>query len=113
MSMKGRHHNTTGRRDRTPSVSWVYDLTVTQVRSRRFEVLRCLHFVDVTRVHQTRSWVVSFSISGPFGPFPVNTMLPRRPCKLQKSTWNERTLSEVRKKDKKKRKAQKQWGISA
>ena len=40
-------------------------------------------------------------------------MLPRRPCKLQKSTWNERTLSEVRKKDKKKRKAQKQWGISA
>ena len=36
-----------------------------------------------------------------------------RPCKLQKSTWNERTLSEVRKKDKKKRKAQKQWGISA
>ena len=38
---------------------------------------------------------------------------PRRPCKLQKSTWNERTLSEVRKKDKKKRKAQKQWGISA
>ena len=36
-----------------------------------------------------------------------------RPCKLQKSTWNEWTLSEVRKKDKKKRKAQKQWGISA
>ena len=58
-------------------------------------------------------WVVSFSSSRPFGPFPVNTMLPRRPCKLQKSTWNERTLSEVRKKDKKKRKAQKQWGISA
>ena len=36
-----------------------------------------------------------------------------RPCKLQKSTWNERTLSEVRKKDKKKRKAQERWGISA
>ena len=34
-----------------------------------------------------------------------------RPCKLQKSTWNERTLSEVRKKDKKKRKAQASWGL--
>ena len=33
-----------------------------QVRSRRFEVLRCLHAVDATRVHQTRSCVVSFSI---------------------------------------------------
>ena len=50
----------------TPSVSWVYDLTVTQVRSRRFEVLRRLHFVDATRVYQTRSWVVSFWISRPF-----------------------------------------------
>ena len=35
-----------------------------------------------------------------------------RPCKLMKSTWNERTLSEVRKRDKKKRKAQQSWGIS-
>ena len=35
-----------------------------------------------------------------------------RPCKLSRSTWNERTLSEVRKKDKKKRKAQQSWGIS-
>ena len=42
----------------TPSVSWVYDLTVTQVRSRRFEVLRRLHFIQTTRVHETRSWVV-------------------------------------------------------
>ena len=48
-----------------------------------------------------------------FEAVPDRVMLPRRPCKLQKSTWNERTLSEVRKKDKKKRKAQKQWGISA
>ncbi|MAI24800.1 MAG: hypothetical protein CMN75_02095 [Spirochaeta sp.] len=32
------------------------------VRSRRFEVLRRLHFVDVTRVDLTRSWVVSFRI---------------------------------------------------
>ena len=31
------------------------------VRSRRPGVLWCLHFVDVTRVHQTRSWVVYFS----------------------------------------------------
>ncbi|KAH8059531.1 RNA binding-protein [Aureococcus anophagefferens] len=36
-----------------------------------------------------------------------------RPCKLMKSTWNERTLSEVRKRDKKKRKAQQSWGISS
>ena len=32
-----------------------------RVRSPRFEVLRCFHFVDVTRVHLTMSWVVSFS----------------------------------------------------
>ena len=42
----------------TPSVSWVYDLTVTQVRSRRLDVLRRLHFVDVTRVHETRLQLV-------------------------------------------------------
>ena len=30
----------------------------TKVRSRRFEVLRRLHFTDATRVHQTTSWVV-------------------------------------------------------
>jgi hypothetical protein len=41
---------------------------VKDVRSRRFEVLRCLHFVDVTRVHLTMPWVVSFRISRPFGP---------------------------------------------
>ena len=35
-----------------------------------------------------------------------------RPCKLSRSTWNERTLSEVRKKEKKKRKAQASWGIT-
>ena len=40
-----------------------------EVRSRRPAVLRCLHAVDATRVHQTRSWVVSFSILRPFGPF--------------------------------------------
>ena len=28
------------------------------VRSPRFEVLRCLHAIDATRVHQRRSWVV-------------------------------------------------------
>jgi len=31
------------------------------VRSRRFEALRCLHFTDTTRVHQT-------SFLRPFGP---------------------------------------------
>ena len=41
---------------------------VIKVWSRRPAVLRRLHAVDATRVHQTRSWVVSFSISRPFGP---------------------------------------------
>ena len=45
------------------------------VRSRRPAVLRCLHAIDATRFHQTRSWVVSFLLKRPFGPFPVNTML--------------------------------------
>ena len=31
-------------------------------------VLRCLHAIDATRFHQTRSWVVSFSILRSFGP---------------------------------------------
>ena len=43
----------------TPSVDWVYDLTV---RSPRFEVLWCLHFTDTTRVHLTMPGVVSFWI---------------------------------------------------
>ena len=38
------------------------------VRSRRPAVLRCLHAIDATRVRQTRSWVVLFSILRPFGP---------------------------------------------
>ena len=37
------------------------------VCSRRPVVRRRLHAIDATRVHQTRSWVVSFFISGPFG----------------------------------------------
>ena len=45
------------------------------VRSPRFEVLRCLHFIHTTRGHLTMTWVVSISILRPFGPFPVNTML--------------------------------------
>ena len=47
----------------------------TGVRSRRPVVWRRLHAIDATRVRQTRSWVVSFWILRPFGPFPVNTML--------------------------------------
>ena len=49
------------------------------VRSRRPAVLRRLHAIDATRVHQTRSWLVSFSSLRPFGPFPVNTMLRAGP----------------------------------
>ena len=49
----------------TPSVDWVYDLTV---RSPRFEVLRRLHAVDATRIHERRRWVVSFSSLRPDAP---------------------------------------------
>jgi hypothetical protein len=45
------------------------------VRSRRPAMLRCLHAIDATRVHQTRSWVVSFSILRPFGPSRATAML--------------------------------------
>ena len=37
------------------------------VRSRRPGELGWFHFVDVTRVHLTTTWVVCFSILGPFG----------------------------------------------
>ena len=42
--------------------------TAEEVRSRRFEVLRRLHFVAGTRVYLTMSWVVSFSRLSCFGP---------------------------------------------
>ena len=32
------------------------------VRSPRFEVMRCLHFLGWTRVHLTMPWVVSFRV---------------------------------------------------
>ena len=51
------------------------DEEIAQARSPRFEVLRCLPFLDMSRLRERRSWLVSFSISRPFGPFPVNTML--------------------------------------
>ena len=38
------------------------------VRPRRPVVLGWFHFVDVTRVHRTMTWVVSFSSLRPFGP---------------------------------------------
>ena len=37
-----------------------------QVRSRRPAVLRCLHAIDATRLHERRRWVVSFSILSAF-----------------------------------------------
>ena len=46
-----------------------------KVRSRRPAVLRRLHAIDATRVHQTRSWVVYFSNLRPFGPRRVTGML--------------------------------------
>ena len=56
------------------SVCGTLEYMAPDVRSRRFEVLRCLHFIHTTRGHLTMTWVVSFSILRPFGPFPVNTM---------------------------------------
>ena len=53
------------------------------VRSRRPAVLRRLHAIDATRVHQTRSWVVSFSSLRPFGP---NRDVPRRLTTVGRST---------------------------
>ena len=50
-------------------------LSASTVRSRRPAVLRCLHAIDATRVHQTRSWVVSFSSLRPFGPRGATAML--------------------------------------
>ena len=44
-----------------------YDGWFNQSRSPRFEVLRCLHAIDATRVYQTRSWVVLYSILSEFG----------------------------------------------
>ena len=44
------------------------DEEIAQARSPRFEVLRGLHAIDARRLHQTRSWVVSFSILSRFGP---------------------------------------------
>ena len=38
------------------------------VRSQRPAVLRCLHAIDARRLQERRSWVVSFSSLGPFGP---------------------------------------------
>ena len=48
------------------------NVKVIMARSRRPAVLRRLHAIDATRVHQTRSWVVSFSILG-----RVETATPR------------------------------------
>ena len=53
------------------------------VRSRRPAVLRRLQAIDATRVHQTRSWLVSFPILRPFGP---NRDAPRRLMTAGRST---------------------------
>ena len=42
-------------------------MALARVESRRFEVLRCLHAIDATRVHLTMKWVVYSSILRPFG----------------------------------------------
>ena len=50
-------------------------LNAGEVRSRRFEVLRRLHFTDTTRGHLTMTWVFSFLISSASGPSRVTAML--------------------------------------
>ena len=54
--------------DEASAMSVEEELMNNVVKSRRPAVLRCLHAIDATRVHQTRSWVVSYSIMRPFGP---------------------------------------------
>ena len=49
-------------------------------RSRCPAVLRCLHAIDATHVHLTMKWVVSFSISRPFGPSRATTTLRAGLC---------------------------------
>ena len=61
--------------DEASAMSVEEELMNNVVKSRRPAVLRCLHAIDATRVHQTRSWVVSFSSLRPFGP---NRDAPRR-----------------------------------
>ena len=51
--------------------------------SRRPAVLRCLHAIDATRLRRTRPWVVSFSISRPFGPRRETAMLRAGPRALR------------------------------
>jgi len=46
-----------------------------KVRSRRFEVLRCLHFLGWTRVHLTSMRVVSFSSLRPFVTVQCSTQV--------------------------------------
>ena len=72
------------------------------VRSRRPAVLRRLHAVDATRFHLTMKWVVSFSISRPFGPrrdrdAPRRKVLMRKrsPTRRSRSTRCRRTPSRL------------------
>ena len=44
----------------------INDETIEFMRARG--VLRCLHAIDATRLHERRRWVVFFSILRPFGP---------------------------------------------
>ena len=61
--------------DEASAMSVEEELMNNVVKSRRPAVLRCLHAIDATRVHQTRSWVVSFLILRPFGPSRATAML--------------------------------------
>ena len=66
--------------DEASAMSVEEELMNNVVKSRRPAVLRCLHAIDATRVHQTRSWVVSFSNLGRFGPRRAIESRPRPKC---------------------------------
>jgi hypothetical protein len=55
--------------------AWRDEVLKMEARSRRPAVLRCLHAIDATRIHQTRSWLVFLSNLGPFAPRLETAML--------------------------------------
>ena len=80
------------------------DFVKMAVRSRRPAVLRRLHFIQMRRLQERRSWLVSFSSLRPFGPSRETTMLPRRPKRRRTRTrratrarWTPRPTNDIRK----------------
>ena len=62
---------------------WSPTINRANVRSRRFEALRRLHFIQTRRLRERRSWVVSLAILSEFGP---NRDAPRRCTSASRSS---------------------------